>query len=211
MSEAFPVVEHFPYLGILFLLFLGTLGCPFPEDTILMLSGFLISQGVVEPVPTFLVIYPTLLLTDTILYTSGRRYGRRVVVHPCFQRILSPRRLQKIETKFEKWGACVILIGRQVPGLRSQLFLASGILRLPFVKFLITDGVSALISIGSMGSMGYLGGERIHLAKQDLAAIWSLVPVFILLLTLLGGCVLYVRQKRANLRDRAGLSKPSVG
>src|SRR4030066_1410120 len=112
MSVTFPIVERFPYLGIFLLLILGTLGCPFPEDTILMLCGFLISQDLVEPVPIFLVIYPTLILTDAILYWSGRRYGRKVVEHPKFQKILSQQRLHKIETKFEKWGAWAIFVGR---------------------------------------------------------------------------------------------------
>jgi membrane protein DedA with SNARE-associated domain len=159
MSETFPIVEHFPYLGIFLLVILGTLGCPFPEDTILILCGFLISQGVLEPVPTFLIIYPTLLLTDTFLYSAGRRYGRKVIELPRFGKILSPRRLQSIETRFKKWGAWVIVIGRPVPGLRTQLFLVSGTLRMPIMKFLIADGISVLIAIGTMGAMGYLGGH----------------------------------------------------
>jgi membrane protein DedA with SNARE-associated domain len=161
VSETLPIVGHFPYLGIFLLLILGTLGCPFPEDTILMLCGFLISQGVLEPVPTFLIIYPTLLLTDTFLYSAGRRYGRKVVEHARFRRILSLQRLQNIETKFGKWGAWVIVMGRPVPGLRTQLFLVSGTLRMPIMKFLIADGVSVLTTVGTMGTMGYLGGRRV--------------------------------------------------
>ena len=42
-------------------LFLGGIGLPFPEDTPLILSGFLTSQGIIKPLPAFLVIYPGLL------------------------------------------------------------------------------------------------------------------------------------------------------
>ncbi len=211
MSELFPIVEHFPYLGIFLLLILGTLGCPFPEDAILMLCGFLISQDLIEPIPIFLVIYPTLLLTDMILYWSGRRAGRKVVEHPKFWKILSRQRLYKVESKFEKWGGWAIFVGRQVPGLRAQLFLVSGVLRMPMVKFLIADGASALISIGTMGSIGYFGGERTQAVRQHLAGICSFIPIFIVSSILIGSAVLYMRRKFASHLNTAGISKPLKG
>jgi membrane-associated protein len=210
MSETITIVGRFPYLGIPLLLLLGMLGCPFPEDTTLMLCGFLIAQDVVEPVPIFLVTYPVLLLTDTILYASGRRYGRKVVEHPRFRKILSPQKLQRIEMKFKKWGAWCILIGRQVPGLRAQLFLASGILRLPLVRFLIADGISALIAIGSMGGMGYLGGESVQRAKESLAPLCRPVLLCLLIIIIVGAGALQVYRKRASYRNREGLTRPTV-
>lgn len=211
MSETFPIVEHFPYLGIFLLLILGTLGCPFPEDVILMLCGFLISQDLIQPIPIFLAIYPTLLLTDAILCWSGRRYGRKVVEHPKFQEILSQRRLRKIETKFDKWGAWAIFVGRWVPGLRAQLFLVSGILRMPIVKFLVADGVSALIAIGSMGGIRYFGGERTQVLRQHLTGICSIVSIFIVLFTLIGSGVLHARRKGVSHLNAVGISEPFSG
>lgn len=53
MSDISGLVEHFPYLGLLVLLVLGGLGLPFPEDTTLILCGFLISTKVVKLFPAF--------------------------------------------------------------------------------------------------------------------------------------------------------------
>ena len=44
MSGLSGLIEHFPYLGIFILLILGGIGLPLPEDTTLILCGFLVSN-----------------------------------------------------------------------------------------------------------------------------------------------------------------------
>jgi len=56
MPDLSGLIEHFPYLGLFILLILGGIGFPFPEDTTLILGGFLISTHVIKPVPALLVI-----------------------------------------------------------------------------------------------------------------------------------------------------------
>lgn len=81
MLEATTLIEHFPYVGIFILLILGEIGLPFPEDATLILSGFLIAQNVTKPLPTVIVVYCGLLLTDFSLYWVGKKYGRKVIEH----------------------------------------------------------------------------------------------------------------------------------
>ena len=93
MLEATTLIEHFPYVGIFILLILGEIGLPFPEDATLILSGFLIAQKVTKPLTTVIVVYCGLLLTDFSLYWVGKKYGRKVIEHRRFRRILSAERL----------------------------------------------------------------------------------------------------------------------
>jgi len=86
-------IDHFPYLGIFILLILGGVGLPFPEDATLILSGFLAAHEIIKPLPGFLVIYAGLLVSDYFLYWVGKRYGRRVVEHKNFQKLISFERL----------------------------------------------------------------------------------------------------------------------
>ena len=175
-------LPHFPYLGIVLLLVLGTMGFPFPEDTILIMSGFLAIQGVIGIVPAFLTIYPTLLMTDFVLFWSGKRFGRRVVEHRRFRKIISPCRLQKIEEAFGKWGVLVILAGRFLLGLRAQIFIAAGVVRFPASRFLFADAASALITITLMAGIGYVGGEKIEtwraLTKVGQGAVLGFAAIF---------------------------------
>jgi len=65
-------IDNYPYLGIFLLLILGAIGFPFPEDTTFVLVGFLIASGVVKPLPSFLVVYIGLLITDFYSILLGK-------------------------------------------------------------------------------------------------------------------------------------------
>ena len=168
MFEMNPLVENFPYLGIFSLLILGGIGFPFPEDATLLLSGFFLANETIRPLPAFLVVYSGLLLTDFFLYSAGKKYGRRLVEHRRFQRILSMGQLSKLEEKFKRWGTYVIFFGRHIVGFRAQIFLVAGVMRMSAIKFLMADAISALFTIGLWGGVGYLGGNSIQVLKKDI-------------------------------------------
>ncbi len=183
MSWMETFVEQFPYLGIFLLLVLGDMGFPFPEDTTLILSGFLVAQGITKLLPTILVVYSGLLLTDFSLYWVGKKYGPRVVEHRIFRKIISPERLSKIEEKYKRWGIFVIFFGRHLLGLRAQVFLAAGVMGMSAIKFLLSDGASAVFTVTIMVGIGYLGGNSIQMLKKDVVRFQHIAVVaFILLL-----------------------------
>jgi membrane protein DedA with SNARE-associated domain len=197
MIETIPFIEHFPYLGLFILLILGTLGLPFPEDGILLLGGFLTGQEVIRPLPTFLIVYSGLLMTDFLLYSAGKRYGRRIVEHKRFQKILTSDRLAKLENKFRKWGPLVVFFGRHLLGLRAQIFLVAGVMRMSWKKFLMVDAASALLTIALWGGLGYLGGNSIQALRKDIRNIEQIVMV--ILGILLGSSIPYKYfKKRRN-------------
>jgi membrane-associated protein len=180
--EATTLIDHFPYVGIFALLILGGIGLPFPEDATLILSGFLVAHEVVKPLPIFLTVYTGLLVSDFFLYLVGKKYGRMVVEHKKFGRILSPDRLSKIEENFRKREVWVILIGRHFLGLRAQIFLVAGVLRMPAIKFLTADAATSLLTVAFMGGIGYWGGNSIQILKTDLTRIEHIAIVVLMVL-----------------------------
>lgn len=182
MFDTTALVDQFPYAGIFLLLILGGIGFPFPEDTTLILSGFLIAQGILKPFPAFLVVYPGLLITDFFLYWVGKKYGRMVVEHKRFRRIISPDRLSRLEEKFKKRDVWVILVGRHLVGLRAQIFLVAGVMRMSAIKFLVADATTALLTIAFMGGIGYAGGNSIQILKKDLTRAEHVAVVVIVIL-----------------------------
>lgn len=171
MVEVTAFVEHFPYIGIFILLILGEIGLPFPEDATLILSGFLIAQKVTKPLPTILVVYCGLLLTDFFLYWVGKKYGRKVIEHKRFHRLLSAEKLLTLEEKFKKWGAYVVFVGRHFLGIRAQIFLAAGVMRMSTLKFIVADAASAILTMTLMIGTGFLGGNSVQILQRDLKRI----------------------------------------
>jgi membrane protein DedA with SNARE-associated domain len=190
------LVQQFPYIGLFALLILGGIGLPFPEDATLLLSGILVAQEVIEPVRAILVIYVGLLLTDFFLYAVGKKYGRWVVEHKRFHRIISPENMAKVEEKVKTWGIWAIFLGRHVIGLRAQLFLVAGVMRIPAIKFLIVDAVSALFTIGIWGGIGYWGGNSIPVWVKDLKRIEHIGGLVLIGLLVCGAGFWYLRMSR---------------
>jgi membrane protein DedA with SNARE-associated domain len=158
-------------MGIFILLILGEIGLPFPEDGTLILSGFLIAQKVTKPLPTLVVVYCGLLLTDFSLYWVGKKYGRKVIEHKRFRRVLSVERLSTLEEKFKKWGIYVVFVGRHFLGIRAQIFLAAGVMRMSTLKFVMADAASAILTMTLMVGIGFWGGNSIQILQKDLNRI----------------------------------------
>jgi membrane protein DedA with SNARE-associated domain len=179
--EANVLIHHFPYLGFFILLILGTLGLPFPEDAILIMAGFFVANQTIKLMPAFLAIYSGLLLTDFILFSFGKRYGRRLVENKKFQKILTAGRLAKLQDKFERWGILVIFLGRHLLGLRAQILLVAGVMRMSWKKFLIADAISALVTITLWCGVGYLGGQSIQTLRKNIKGIELFVTLILLI------------------------------
>jgi membrane protein DedA with SNARE-associated domain len=204
MLDISEVTEHLPYLSIFLLLILGGIGLPFPEDATLILSGFLVAHGAITPLPTFLTVYAGLLASDFFLYLVGKKYGRMVVEHKRFQKIISPDRLSKLEEKFKKGDVWVILIGRHFLGLRAQIFLVAGVMRMPAIKFLIADATTALLTIALMGGIGYVGGNSIQILKKDLTRIEHIAIIVLVILFACWIIYVYFKGNKKFEEDKKG-------
>ena len=191
------LIENFPYIGLFALLILGGIGVPFfPEDATFILCGFLIQAQTVKTVPALLVIYMGVLIADFILYSFGRKYGRMVVSHRRFHRFLSPEKLTDLEKRFKRKGIFFILLGRHFIGLRAQIFIVSGIMRMHPLKFLLTDAVAVTFTIAVMVSIGYAGGHSLKDLGIDVGNT-EYVAYFLLMSFIMGYIVLrYIRKRR---------------
>lgn len=196
MSHISGLVEHFPYIGLFLLLVLGGVGFPLPEDTTLILCGFLISTEVVNPVYALFVVYSGILITDFALYSVGKKYGRKIVAHRRFHKIISTERLLMLQDKFRRKGILFILVGRHIAGLRAQIFLTAGVMRMPAVKFLVADAVSSLFTIAIMVGAGYAGGHSLQVIKRDITRIEH-IGIFLAVILLAVYLIFrYVRSRR---------------
>lgn len=204
MIEETLLIQQLPNLGLFILLVLGTLGLPFPEDAILILAGFLVANETISPLPAFLTVYSGLLVTDFLLYSFGKKYGRRLVEHRRFQKIISLERLLKIEEKLKKWDVLAVFFGRHLFGVRAQIFLAAGVVKMPYKRFLIADGTSALLAMALWGGLGFVGGNSIQLTRGNIITIEQIAMV---VLAVMAGSVLLFRcfKKRRRISEKHSL------
>ncbi len=162
------IIGHFPYFGLFITLLLGGLGFPFPEGVTLIVCGFLISTHVMKLLPALSVAYSGVLIGDLLAYYLGRKYGRMIVTHKIFRRIISPERLSKLEDKFNNKRTFLIMIGGHLLG---EIFLVAGVMRMPVHKFLIADAIASLFAIAIWTGIGYIGGNSLEIIKEDISRV----------------------------------------
>ena len=101
---------------------------------ITMVSGFLISLGILSFVPTFLVVFAGDLISDSFYFWLGSR-GRRFVERIKFLNI-TPARLEKVEQHFENYPGKTLIVSKASYGVGSLFLIAAGVSKMAYQKFL---------------------------------------------------------------------------
>jgi membrane protein DedA with SNARE-associated domain len=163
--------------GALFgLLFSCGLGLPLPEDVPLIAAGILIYHHQMHLALAAPLAWLGIIGGDCILYTLGYRYGENISKLPLIGKHVTHARLQRAETLFRKYGAWMVAVGRLFMGIRGAMIVAAGTSRLKFHKFIVADGLAAIVSGGMFMFLGYWGGEygpqMVHRIKTFKYTLW---------------------------------------
>ena len=196
------------YLALFGLLFACGLGLPLPEDIPLLISGFLSAKGQMHLMWAGVFAWLGIIGGDILLYNFGKRYGLGITKVRFIGKHVTPERIAHAETLFAKYGVWVIAIGRLFAGVRGAVVIAAGAVRFSFIKFLIADGLAAIVSGGAFLLLGHWVGKNLGDLKQLEAARTKMAPyehwALLLVAVLAIGVFLYFRflaKKHVTLSD----------
>jgi membrane protein DedA with SNARE-associated domain len=134
-------------LIVLFLLlFACGLGLPLPEDVPLTVAGYLIANGEMNLVLACIFAWCGIIAGDLVLYHLGKHFGLEITRVPFVGKHVTRERIKWVEAKFQKYGIWVVAIGRMVAGVRGAMVVAAGATRFNLIKFIIADGLAAVVS-----------------------------------------------------------------
>jgi len=154
------------YVLLFALLFACGLGFPLPEDIPLLLAGFAVAHGRMNIVIAAVVAWCGIIGGDCVLYSIARKYGMQITRLPLIGRHVTEERIERAERLFERWGILVVGVARMFAGIRGAMVVAAGTIRYSFVKFVIADGVAAIVSGGLFVYLGWLGGKTLGTPRQ---------------------------------------------
>jgi membrane protein DedA with SNARE-associated domain len=195
--------EHWGYLGILLVLLACSLGLPLPEDVPLLTGGLLCYKGLASVwlmIPIGLI---GVLSGDFFLFWLGKRFGHHIVEHRLFRKLVNPSRLLTAEKLFAHHGYKIIFVGRFLPGLRPMLWVACGVLRVPFWIFAAVNGAAACISVPTLILLGKFFGHSISQIQRDVRQATHALLLIIGLLTL-AAVGYYFHKRQKGLIDAEG-------
>lgn len=200
------------YLAIIVVLVLTGFGLPIPEEVPIVTAGILSAHGQLDPWMALASCLFGVLVGDCVLYGIGRRLGRSGIrKHRWWARIVKPHREEWIEGMIERHGLKVFFVARFLVGLRSPVYLAAGVLRVPFRRFLLIDLFCATTVIGLFFTLSYRYGTTITKWIRSAEVLCTAVVV----LALAGVAIFYWRRRRRQpARDpettEAALPEPGL-
>lgn len=147
-------------LSLIILLACG-MGLPIPEDVVLLTGGYYVTHGKVSLIPFTLLALFGVLVGDAGIYYLGRRYGKTMLQMPGFRHMLTEARIQHVRSSFDKYGNVFIFFARFAAGIRSATFWSCGYFHVPFKKFILLDGIAALVSVPALVYLGALLGHAL--------------------------------------------------
>jgi len=149
------------YLAVFLVLLACGFGVPIPEDVSLVAGGIIAGLGYADVRIMACVGLAGVLIGDISMFMIGRHLGVRALKRPWLARLVTPRRYALVQQKFERYGSRLMFVARFLPGLRAAVFLTAGMTRaVSFWRFILFDGLAALVSVPVWVALGYYGAEN---------------------------------------------------
>lgn len=198
------------YGFITLFMFASSFGFPVPEELVLVTSGLVayMAHNPAEFPPPYegaegvnvytlaLVCFLAVFISDFTVYLIGKFFGGRIIKTRFFQKQVAGKGFDLINSWFQKYGGLACGIFRFTPGLRFPGHMSCGLLGIPVWKFVLIDGIAALISVPTQVYFVATYGKVI-LDKLAEFKIYAII-VFAVLAVIWLGRKVYLKNVRKN-------------
>jgi membrane protein DedA with SNARE-associated domain len=91
----------------------------------------------------------------------GRHFGPKLWNISWFAKTFDRKKIDTVHQYYEKYGFMTLLVGRFIPfGVRNGLFLTAGLGKMPFGKFILSDGIACILSNTALFTLAYTVGKN---------------------------------------------------
>lgn len=162
--------------AIFFLLALGIIGLPIPDETIIALAGVAVAQGKLDLVPTLLTVYAGGMVGITVSYLIGFSFGNYL---PKFGRYIgvNDQKISAVKKWFNDIGKWLIFFGYFILGLRHLTGLVAGLMKFNYRKFALFAYTGVIVWASSIFSIGYFFSHNWHKQLNLVSIIGILIAL----------------------------------
>ena len=144
MDTLLQLMESYGYIAMFFAMAAENANIPIPSEVILGFAGFLISQGVFEFMPTFIIACLAGIFGSVISYFLGLYGGRPLLLKYGKYIFFNEKKFQLTERLFDSYGGIAVLVCRCLPGVRTFISFPAGVARYHFFKFIILTNIGTI-------------------------------------------------------------------
>jgi membrane protein DedA with SNARE-associated domain len=148
------------YPGLFFLLMLGILGLPIPDETLLVFCGYLIYKGRLDAPLAFASGFAGAVCGITLSYLIGLKFSREVIYRYGKYLRITAKHVEDTTRWFDRFGPWLLSVGYFIPGVRHFTALVAGMSRLRLPRFAIFAYTGAAVWVATFLTLGYIFGDR---------------------------------------------------
>jgi membrane protein DedA with SNARE-associated domain len=171
-------IHPYGYVLLLLVTILETsafLGMLVPGDTVVVLCGFLASQGKMKLQVVIPLASIGAITGDNIGYAIGYRFGLPFLTRHGKRLHVKEKHIRKAETFFKKHGGMSIILGRFVTYIRTFIPVLAGISRMDYKIFLLYNAIGGILWASILTTLGYLFGSSWELISRILGVTGTIV------------------------------------
>jgi len=200
LHNSLQLIEHYMlvygYWAVFFGVMLENAGVPVPGETILLVAGYFASTGEFNIALVMIIAASGAVVGDNIGFAIGHHYGRGFLLRVGRFFFLTPKRLEHMESYFERHGNKTILVARFITGLRVFAALLAGASRkMPWRVFVLYNMAGAVLWSVVITTLGYLFGASLPILVKWVGRSGT---ILLLAAIVIGVIVWRVRRRRAN-------------
>ena len=162
-----------------------------PSETSVILGGVLAATGDLVLAGVIACAAAGAVLGDNTAFVIGRTAGHRIVAR--FFKGERRKRIDWAEQQLDERGGYLIIVGRFIPGGRTAVTLACGLLEMRWVRFIGFDVAAGVLWASYAALLGYWGGRTFE--KNPL---YGFLIAFAVALAITGAVELYRRLRPAG-------------
>ena len=139
---------------------LGVVGLPVPDETLLVFTGYLISQGKMRADAAVATAVFGSWCGITLSYTIGRTLGLGAVHRYGKYVHLNDQRLNRVHGWFDRIGHWALFVGYYIAGVRHFTAIVAGTSKLEFRSFALFAWSGGLFWVATFITLGYYIGDN---------------------------------------------------
>jgi membrane protein DedA with SNARE-associated domain len=167
-----------------FAVFVGTF---IEGELFLLVAGFFIKHGFLQPIPTFVFSILGALTHELIYFFLGRWKGRHILLGNKYTK----KRYRKAKRLVEKYGIYSLFIIRFLYGMRVVPMMLMGATGFNIYKFLFFNVLSLIIWASIFLTLGYILGHTAYMILGDLKHYYFIFGLSVVI----GGLIFYMLYK----------------
>ncbi len=156
-------VETYGYIAIFICLFLGIVGIPAPEESLIIVLGLLVAHEKLSLVGCIIAMYTGAFSGMICAYMAGFFLGYPFIAKYGKYIGINEERWTKVNERYKRSGKWTVLFGFYVPVIRQVSPYIAGITKLPFLLFVILSAMGTVLWITPFFLVGYFIIDTFHI------------------------------------------------